>query len=195
MVKKKKKRKIPKSIRKKLQEKKRLQKAIHDSQEKLLKRTMEKSVEDETELLIAPPSNFKMSDIIIKYAKPLLDVSISPKEQEKAIISAIIFWNLSFFPENKRSQCIIDIFGDMNTTNDGGGLSDSNREVLGYMIKRKNILFPDINRMVIDYDYVETPKGFHLNVVSNISKDELNSYKSNKALPQNIIDQFAKKVD
>jgi hypothetical protein len=26
--------------------------------------------------------------------------------------------------------------------------------------------------MILDYDYVETPDGFHINVVSNILKDD-----------------------
>jgi hypothetical protein len=39
-------------------------------------------------------------------------------------------------------------------------------------MKRKKTLFPEIKRVILDYEYVETPKGFHINVVSNILKNE-----------------------
>jgi hypothetical protein len=41
-------------------------------------------------------------------------------------------------------------------------------EVVNFLIQRKKLVFPDINRMVVDYDIIDTPKGVHLNVVSNI---------------------------
>jgi len=40
------------------------------------------------------------------------------------------------------------------------------------MAKRKKTLFPEIKRVILDYEYVETPKGFHINVVSNILKND-----------------------
>jgi len=40
------------------------------------------------------------------------------------------------------------------------------------MTKRKKTFFPEIKRVILDYEYVETPKGFHINVVSNILKDD-----------------------
>ena len=39
-------------------------------------------------------------------------------------------------------------------------------------MERKKIFFPEIKRMFLDYEYVETPDGFLINVVSNILKDD-----------------------
>lgn len=40
-------------------------------------------------------------------------------------------------------------------------------EIFNYLMARKKWLFPEIKRMVLDYEFVETQNGFHLNVVSN----------------------------
>ena len=39
-------------------------------------------------------------------------------------------------------------------------------------MERKKTLFPDFKRVILDYEYVETPKGIHINVVSNILKND-----------------------
>jgi hypothetical protein len=39
-------------------------------------------------------------------------------------------------------------------------------------MERKKTFFHEIKRVILDYEYVETPKGFHINVVSNILKND-----------------------
>ena len=51
----------------------------------------------------------------------------------------------------------------------------ASNKIMDELLERKKSLFPDINRSIIDYDLIKTPKGLHLNIVSNISKDEVNS--------------------
>jgi hypothetical protein len=60
MAKRKKKSKIPRSLKKKIQKRKRLKKAISDSQEKLLQKVKDQSIDGGRELLIAPPNTTKM---------------------------------------------------------------------------------------------------------------------------------------
>jgi hypothetical protein len=89
MTKRKKKSKIPRTLKKKIQERKRLKKAIFDSQEKLLQRVKDQSIDGGKEFLIAPPNMTKMSEIIIEYARPLLNVAKNDEEQKKALSIAI----------------------------------------------------------------------------------------------------------
>lgn len=176
MTKRKKKSKIPKSIRKKIQQQKRIKKAILDSQEKLLQRVKKQSIDPGREFRIAPPNTEKMSEIIIDYARPLLDVAKNGEEQKKAITIAVIIWNLSLFPEEKQSEHITEIKKIIRTSSvKGADLSENNNAVFNYFMERKKVLFPEVNRVVVDYEFVETPKGFHLNIVSNILKDGISS--------------------
>ena len=173
MTKRKKKSKIPRRLKKKIQERKRLKKAIFDSQEKLLQRVKDQSIDGGKEFLIAPPNMTKMSEIIIDYARPLLNGAKNDEEQKKAISIAIAIWNLSLYPEEMQSEYIGKITEIMTASRKDGRLTDDEKEVLNFLIKRKKTFFADIKRVILDYDYVETPKGFHINVVSNILKKEI----------------------
>ena len=176
MTKRKKKSKIPKRIRKKIQEQKRVKKAIHDSQEKLFQKVKDQLIDTGREFRVAPRNMEKMSQIIIDYAGPLLDVAKNGEEQKKAITIAIIIWNLSLFPDEMQSEYITEIKKIMTpTSGKGWDLSENDNAVFNYMMERKKVLFAEINRLVVDYEFVETSKGFHLNIVSNILKDGIRS--------------------
>jgi hypothetical protein len=172
MTNRKKKSKIPRRLKKKIQERKRLKKAIFDSQEKLLQRVKDESIDGGKEFLIAPPNMTKMSEIIIDYARPLLNAAKNDEEQKKALSIAIAIWNLSLYPKEMQSEYIGKITEIMTASRKDSELSENEKEVLNFLMKRKKTLFPEIKRVILDYEYVETPKGFHINVVSNILKDD-----------------------
>ncbi len=174
MTKKRNKSKIPRSMRKKFQEHKRLKKSIDESHSRLLRRAKQRSIDSGMELQIAPPQTEKMSEIIFDFAQPLLAVATSPTEQKKAISTAIIGWNLSLLPKKAQSDQISKIKKILDSENNSDHFSNEGLEIFNYLIARKKTLFPEVNRMVADYEFVETPTGFHLNVVSNITKNEVN---------------------
>ena len=176
MTKRKKKSKIPKRIRKRIQEQKRVKKAIHDSQERLFQRVKDQFIDSGKEFRVAPPNTEKMSQIIIDYAGPLLYVAKNGEEQKKAITLAIIIWNVSLFADESQSEYINRIKKLMTPkSGKGGDLLENDDPVFNYMMERKKVFFPDVNRLVVDYEFVETPKGFHLNIVSNTLKDGIRS--------------------
>ena len=176
MTKRKKNSKITKRIRKRIQEQKRVKKAIHDSQEKLFQRVKDQSIDSGKEFRVAPPNTEKMSQIIIDYAGPLLYVAKNREEQKKAITLAVIIWNLSLLPDERQSENINKIKKIMTPkSGNGGDLLENDDEVFNYMMERRKVFFPDVNRLVVDYEFVETPKGFHLNIVSNTLKDGIRS--------------------
>ena len=123
VTKRKKKSKIPRRLKKKIQERKCLKKAIFDSQEKLLQRVKDQSIDGGKEFLIAPPNMAKMSEI-------------------------------------------------MTASRKDSRLSENEKGVLNFLMEIKKAFFPEIKRVILDYEYVETPKGFHINVVSNILKND-----------------------
>lgn len=105
----------------------------------------------------------KMSEIIIDYAEPLLEISTTDKDQEKAVIMAITLWNLAILKENER-QDMIDSLNPLLLQGDDP--ADLN-QIIDYFMERKQLLYPDVNRMILDYDCVHTTDRLHLNVVSN----------------------------
>jgi hypothetical protein len=172
MGKKKMKLKIPRRMRKKYQERKRVKKAIDESRNELLRRVSQRSDSSERKLQVAPPQKEKMSDIIIEFAQPLLDAATGPEMQKKAISVAIIAWNLALVPEESQLDQIHKIMKTVNPSNNSDHSLDEGIEIFKNLIARKKSFFPEVHRMIIDYELIETPKGFHLNVVSNILKSE-----------------------
>ena len=105
-----------------------------------------------------------MSEIIIHYASPLLESTKPGKDRERALIVAITLWNLAMVPESKRQSIIDSTFSKIY----GKDYPPDFDQVLDYFLERKLLLYPDINRVILDYDYVQTPEGDNLNVVSNV---------------------------
>ena len=78
-------------------------------------------------------------------------------------------------PEDMQFEHKNEIEKIMSISDETDDISNAGHEVFNYMMKRKKLFFPDINRMVVDYEFVETPRGFHLNVASNELQNEANS--------------------
>jgi hypothetical protein len=172
MKKKKNKIKIPRSMRKKFNEKRRLKKSINESQEKLLQRARERVGDSKFEFEISPTNREKMSEIIAEFAAPLIDVAKNFEEQKKAISMAISMWNISLLPEENQLQSLKEIESLVSSSAERDEFSKEIQEIFSYLINRKKHNFQDINRFVQDYEFIETPEGFHLNIVSITLKDK-----------------------
>jgi hypothetical protein len=90
-----------------------------------------------------PPDKEKMSEVIVDYARPLLDSAETVEEQKKAIGFAIICWNASFIEAEKRDAVISGAFAEGEEM-----LDSATREVMEFMVKRKEDLFPHNARII-----------------------------------------------
>jgi len=48
----------------------------------------------------------------------------------------------------------------LDSSNNSDHFSNEALDIFNYLIARKKSLFPEMNRMIVDYELVETPKGF-----------------------------------
>jgi hypothetical protein len=172
MGKKHKKTKEWKRRQKKIKERKHSKEAIIASKERLLQEVKRISAQDGHKFQIDKSNPLKMSEVIIEFAQPLLDVSQTDEEQRKAITMAIAIWNVSLLPDKDQKNFIREFCNSMQDSASDQEILDENSQIISYFLERKKIFFPDIKRMILDYDCVETPQGFHLNVVSNVLEDK-----------------------
>ena len=107
-----------------------------------------------------------MSEIVVEYAAPLLDAAQNAEDQKKAISMAIAMWNISLLPEAEQLESLKKIESLFSTSAKVDDLSKERQKIISYLINRKKHLFQDINRFVQDYEVVDTPEGFHLNIAS-----------------------------
>ena len=106
----------------------------------------------------------KMSEILLEYAKPFMDVvtSDSKEEYDKSIKIAMILWNCAIIESAKGSKGRKEIEKVLKPV-----LSDAeSKGVLRFMLERKREMFPNNNRIIMGYELTETPDGFHLSVAS-----------------------------
>ncbi len=174
MIQKKKKDKIPRWKRKKIQEKKQTQKALQDSKERLFERVQSNERFSKMGTKKAEPDEKKMSDIIVEYAQPLLNWAKTSEQKKFAIELSIAIWNNSQLPEEKQENQLIKLQNLIKAeTNAPESHSDGGGDVFKFMLERRKALFSEINRVIVDFEITETPKEIHLSVVYNSLKKNL----------------------
>jgi hypothetical protein len=108
----------------------------------------------------------KMSDALLEYGKPFIDLvqSDSKADYEKSIKISMMLWNCSIMQDVKGPGGRKEIEKMLKPV-----MPDAeSKEVVRYMLERKRQMFPDNNRIILNYELAETPDGFHLSVASTI---------------------------
>jgi hypothetical protein len=122
------------------------------------------------EVLVDESDSVKMSEVIIDFAEPLLKHAKSFEDQRKALETAILLWNISMLPKEQQVELTLKLGMDLC-----GEPSETNTElyrVLAFMLVRRHSLFSGIPRIVQDFEVLEQPGGFHLNVANYRLKKE-----------------------
>lgn len=151
--------------------------AVEISSQKLKERVQKRHQErgEESALAFRNFTNArKMSEIIIEFAEPLLQEADSFESRKTALSMAIFAWNLSMMPDYQTR--IDELCGAKSDRKAKRKEAPFDFELLGAMsllVRRKQELYSDVRRLVVDYDVVDTGEGrLHLNVVSSILPDD-----------------------
>jgi len=108
--------------------------------------------------VVASEGREKMSEVLEEFAQPLLDLAESPEETERALLVAMIAWNYSLMNEAG---------GPTSEVLDSSLLADPHmRAGFQALVKRKQELFPDNKRYILDYQMIPRGKQFQFNVIS-----------------------------
>ena len=122
--------------------------------------------------LIRDSSLEKMSEILLEYAKPLVDVVETDNIEyyEKAIKISIMLWNCTILQETTKSRKEImkmlkPVMPDAES-----------KSIVNYMLERKRQMYPDNKRVIMSYELSETAEGFHLSVASTVTSAAAEKY-------------------
>lgn len=140
------------------------------SAERLKERVQMRDVRlgDGDSLFIQDPKGIrKMSEIILEFARPLLDEANSFEAYKKVILVAMLAWNLSLTDESEANAKLETLCNDLVRSMDDDMVVEF-RHKLTKLIQRKREHFPQVKRMVMDWDLVKMNNSFHLNVVSTL---------------------------
>jgi hypothetical protein len=119
------------------------------------------------DVLINPPDQEKMSEVLLDFARPLLDLSDEDEHFDKVIALAAASWNVALLPPVKQEaslEGLIDIISSSGTRDD----VQMARETVRMLLERKKRYFPDNKRFIADYQISNSRSRRNLLVASTL---------------------------
>ena len=114
--------------------------------------------------IIRDKSFASMSEALLEFAAPLLDViDYDDKEiYESTIAVSMAIWNSSIMLKNNKSRREVKklLKPFMQDAESKG--------IVKHMLHRKQQMFPDNNRLILNFEVTEKADSFHLSVVSTL---------------------------
>lgn len=114
-----------------------------------------------------PEGEAKMSAVILQLAEPLMKKQGNTAEKAHAIIMLTIAgWNKSMFPPDKQpliEKDLIDAFVPKDGSAEAVGVAV---EVMDIIAERRQNLFPDLRKIIVDYEVEIRGGRLTLNVSS-----------------------------
>jgi len=111
----------------------------------------------------------KMSAVILDLADFLLEMAHTKERQKAAIAITCIAWNIAVAGMEK-AQKLFDAY--FETIDDPIHQKDA-LDIIETIIERKQLLYPEINRFILDYEVVGTKNNLHPNVVSTVPDEDV----------------------
>lgn len=111
----------------------------------------------------------KMSGVIIDLADFLLKIAHTKSRIEAAIAITCTAWNIAVVGIEK-SHKFLDAY--FNKIDDPVHQQDT-LDIMSALIKKKLAYYPDLNRIILDYELVDTRNNLHLNVVSTVPEESI----------------------
>jgi len=119
-------------------------------------------------VLINPSGHEKMSEVILKFAQPMLDASDNGESTRKAINLAILAWNFAIIHERSGEKALDEIIHKTMKPDTDEAKIEEFKRYLAMLFIRKRELFPDNKRVILDYQITEARDNFHLDVVTTL---------------------------
>ena len=114
-----------------------------------------------------PEGEAKMSAVIVQLAEPLLKQHGKTAKQAETIISLTIAgWNKSMFPPDKQpiiEKDLIDCFVPKDGSAEAIGVVT---DIMDIVAERREKLFPDLRKVIVDYELDISGDRLNLNVTS-----------------------------
>ena len=131
-----------------------------------LKNLGELSVSSEYKTNAKPPDDIRMSEIILTLAEPLLQKYGKNFQRAHGILTlAVTVWNLTMLPEPDEEQIVAEITNGLPQEFSAEDVAVL-LQTIYMLMRRKQELFQDIQRIIVKLDLRETENGFDLTAFS-----------------------------
>lgn len=147
-------------------------KAIQLNTERFRNRVQQR-VGDKCSIVQGELNGVKMSAVILDLAGFLLEVVHTKERQEAAIAITCAAWNIAVTGTEEKQNLLDSYF---ETIDDPVHEQDT-LDIINAIIERKQLLYPEINRLILDYEVNGTKNNLHLNVVSTVPNEDVTTLK------------------
>jgi len=154
--------KLKKKQMKTLQEDERIRNKSFDKIEQRLS-----EITDADLKIVRGTSHASMSEALLEFAEPFMDAinTDDMEAYEKAVMTAIVLWNCAVMQGEKGKEKEIKKLLKPLMRDDEG------KSIVRYMLDRKQEMFPNNNRYIVDYELTDKGDGYHLSVASTIESE------------------------
>jgi hypothetical protein len=110
-----------------------------------------------------------MSDAISQLIEPFKDDVPDYNSFSNLVTFACIAWNISILPENQRYEALGEMMDVLPKK-----IEDRLEilSLLGELMERKRILFPNVSRAIIEHQVTDRGNDFHIAITSTMAKNE-----------------------
>jgi hypothetical protein len=119
-----------------------------------------------------PEGEARMSAVILQIAEPLIKQHGKSEDRAKSILMLCVAgWNKSVFPPDKQpivEQELIDRFVPKGGSAEAVGVVV---QIMDYVAEQRERLFPDLRRVIVDYEIEISGGDLNLNVTSARAPD------------------------
>ncbi|MDI6734696.1 MAG: hypothetical protein QME42_00635 [bacterium] len=118
--------------------------------------------------IVESPDKEKMSEVILDFAKPLLEECAGNNELiKKAVTIAIIVWNISLLPEKDHNKAVQDISSKLAPSKNASDYVVM-MSYIDMLMERKKKYFSNNRRAIISYHFSDVQGGIHLDLASTL---------------------------
>lgn len=119
-----------------------------------------------TKTMINPEGELSISDAISNIIAPYRDTAPDYQSFNKLVMVACVAWNASILPAEKREE----LLADMRKTMPDQQSREDFTEIIKDLMKRKNKLYPNVDRMIMEFKVTDRGNNFHIAVASTLKK-------------------------
>ena len=117
----------------------------------------------------------KVSEVVMEFAEPWLDEARNDDQRKTIVGMAVLAWNMAGIPEPERWDEVSQEFA--------ARLDEPAKAILQEMIARKLSVYPEENRLLLDYEITGAGANMRVDVIYSLSADEMADLKqSNQGL-------------
>lgn len=121
-----------------------------------------------TQTLVNPEGEISISDAISKIIAPYRDTAQNYQSFHKLVMVACTAWNAAIMPIEQRESMLADMLKLMPDQQSREDFT----EIVKALMKRKNRLYPKVNRMIVEFKVTERRNDFHIAIASTMEKKE-----------------------